>query len=121
MKKQILLVVGLLFSIVMQSSAFKIIISGGGRNHKFDYTYLDNEKCICRGSGFVNCGVTLNSVVQEKVIPGDKLVETVLQMLDEGKTKGEFTFEGILPVSFETDKEGVTTITTEEDYVTIEK
>ncbi len=121
MKKQILLVVGLFFSLVMQSSAFKIIIIGGTHNHRFDYTYFDDEKCVCKGRGWNDCAITLNSHAAEKVIPGNKIVDAVLEMLDEGKTEGEFTFEDVLPVSFETDKEGVTTITTKEDYVTFNK
>ncbi len=121
MKKQILLVVGLLFSIVMQSSAFSILISGGGRNHRYDYTFFDDNKCVCKGRGWNECGFTFGSHVADKVIPGNKIVEAVLEMIDEGKTEGEFLFEEVLPVSYETDKEGVTTITTKEDYVTFKK
>lgn len=121
MKKQLLLFFGLLLGLAMDSSAFYIVIKGGTRDHKFDYIFLSDQKCICRGSGTNDCMVTASSVVQNRTIAGPRIVGPVFEAYDSGKRSGSFVVDGVLPVSWKVNANEEIEITTKEDYVVIKK
>lgn len=121
MTKKILLLFALVASMVSSASAYVIIIQGGGRNHTYNYVYLDDQKCICRGRGNNGCPIKFTAVAVEKKINMEDVVNEVLARREKGEDEGAFVYQDVMPVEWKTTGKDEITITTKEDEIIFPK
>ncbi len=111
----------LVASMVSSASAYVIIIQGGGSNHSYNYVYLDDVKCICRGRGSNGCPVKFTAVAVERKINMEDVVNEVLERQAKGQKDGNLVYEEVLPVSWTTNEKDEIVITTKEDEIIFNK
>ena len=120
MKSKILLTFILLVSVVYSSSAYIIIISGG-KNNKYNYVYVSQTKCVCKGAGSTTCPVDFTKTagqVSPVYHPLGDLVQYVREQVESGNTTGEYNFADEFPTTWKmADTENIE-ITIDDKYIT---
>ena len=103
MKTKIILTVLLIASIQFEASAFKIILSGGGKDNTYYSVELTSAHCFCRGVGNNICPIkfaTVEGMTQTNWHPLKNVTEFVLSQIKKGITSGDMIFENDLPISW---------------------
>jgi hypothetical protein len=103
MKKKLLLSFILMSLFVYNASAYKIIISGGGKKNRFHYIELADDHCYCRGAGNNECPVSFRkpSLFGVKTwFTMNEVVEYVKAQVLQGNTTGETVYGNELPVKW---------------------
>lgn len=117
MKKQILLVFALIASLAYSASAYTIIIQGGGSNHQYNYIFLNNSRCECRGRGNNGCPVNFGVGASQRKLNMEDVVNYVLAKYEKGEKTGATIYAEVLPVEWRTTEKDELIITTKEDEV----
>ena len=119
MKSKIILTFLLLIAVVYSSSAVVIIISGG-KNNKYNYVYLSQTKCVCKGTGSNSCPVDFSNVsghASPVYHPLGVLVEYVKGQVEAGNVTGSYNYADEFPTTWRmSDKENIE-ITIDDKYI----
>jgi hypothetical protein len=110
MKTKIILTLLLITTLMWDASAMKIVMQGGGRHRLFDYIYIDDKTCVCRGNGNLPCPVNfdMQGSTMTTWVSGKDVTEYVLTQLEKGNYSGEKVFGEDLAVKWNShDKETV--------------
>jgi hypothetical protein len=103
MKKKLLLSFILMSFFAYNASAYKIIISGGGKKNRFQYIEIADDHCYCRGVGNNECPVSFRkpSLFAVKTwFTMNEIVEYVNEQVKLGNTTGETVYGDELPVKW---------------------
>ncbi len=120
MKKRIFATLLLLASIAFESSAYTILISGGGKNQRFYRIYISDNTAQCTGNGNNKCFLLEGTVsAQKNTIKHNvqNVVDFVFSQVKIGNVNGEETFENDLPVSWKSLRDGNVEINVEDGVV----
>jgi len=119
--KKVLLLFALVASMVTSANAYTIIIQGGGSNHTYNYVFLNDERCECRGRGNNGCPIKFTAVAVEKKINMEDVVNEVLARQAKGEKDGSIVYAEVMPVEWRTTEKDEIIITTKEDEVILPK
>ncbi len=120
MKKRIFATLLLLASIAFESSAYTILISGGGKNQRFYRIFISDKTAQCTGNGNNKCFLLEGTIsTPTKTIKHNiqNVVDFVFSQVNNGNVNGEETFENDLPVSWKSERDGNVEINIENGVV----
>ena len=103
MKSKIILLILMVASFASEASNFRIIIRGGGRDHKYYEVILTSDVCKCTGVGNNDCPIkfgTAQSSVTNNWYNLDEVTSYVAELVKSGKKSGETKYQNDLPVSW---------------------
>ena len=101
MKKQFILFILLMATIAFEASSFTIIISGGGKNHRYRYVIVTDKMVKCLDNGSNNCPINFedHSLVPKTYDHLNLLVDFVKGEIAGGRNSGNALFNG-WPISW---------------------
>ena len=114
MKKIFFILFSVFALLASNASAYKIILQGGTRDHRFHYVYSDENRTECRGRGNLGCIMIGGTNIGGIRITFQDVTDYVQAKLDKGENKGEVMYKELLPVAWSTDAEGTTEINIKE-------
>jgi hypothetical protein len=117
--KKLLFILAILGSIVFESSAYTIIIQGGGKNHQYYRVFANDSRCVCTGNGHNSCLINLGATGSVKTIvhPINDIIFYVTNQVDKGNVNGDVNFENDLPVKWTTSEDGTLEINIDETQI----
>src|SRR5436190_375747 len=119
MKTKLFFFLLLLSSIAFESSAYTILIQGGGANHQYYRVYANPRRCECTGAGHNSCLISLSAGGSVKGIfhPINDIIQYVRAQVDLGNTKGDVKYENDLPVQWTSSPDGTLEINIDETSI----
>lgn len=120
MKKNLSLLLLLLVSVIHESSAWTILVTGGGRHQRFDRVYCTENHAECTGSGSLTCfplkgmSTGLTRTIKH---PIENVVNYVFDEVEKGNVNGQTNYENDLPLSWTSLKDGNVEITIQETSI----
>ncbi len=88
---------------VYNASAYKIIISGGGKKNLYNYVEITDDHCYCRGNGNNVCPVNFKQpslLGTRDWFTMNEIVTYVKAQVKQGNTTGETVYANELPVKW---------------------